>query len=421
MQQLPAFDSYKREKISADALQIMLDFAAGDKNLELHQLPVDWQQVYEGICRNGLVGLTYNFLQSYSGQAYPPNEFREAVRSTYYISAVRMTMMHRSMLIVMRTLNEAGLDYLIVKGPAVAFRFYEVPASRVFNDLDIVIHERDWENIHKILLEAGFEQDENLPKPPPKVVPQAVLYETKYYHQTLGLRVEVHYDDILNAGLASCDVEGFWQRSQLLTVQGVAFKVLCVEDQLIHLCAHAHYHGFVRLNWFSDIALILRSRKDTLDWELIQKVVAVEEIQVPMYYSLYFLQQLMGVSLPEEILEKWQPGRICRWLHEYYMPEAQVLSMCPMPMFAYSFYFLPLYRRLIPDLLIMGRKKDKIHYLVHLIIPPSDWLEYYYHLKSKRWIFLHYLLHPIRLLLIYIRETWQALTNRKEYFQLEIE
>ena len=62
-------------------------------------------------------------------------------------------------------------------------------------------------------------------------------------------------------------MEGFWQRAIRVDVKGVLVKVLSLEDQLIHLCAHAHYHGYTQPNCFSDIAFIVRDHAAQLDWE----------------------------------------------------------------------------------------------------------------------------------------------------------
>jgi hypothetical protein len=312
---------------------------------------------------------------------------------------------------VLAQLAESGVDHLVVKGPALAFTAYPDPNSRAFNDLDLVVRERDWPAIHRLLEGLGFIPEEDLPQPPPKFAPQAILYELKYWHKDTGLLVEVHYDDLLNAGLAARDIEGFWQRARQVDVEGVPVKALSLEDQLIHLCVHAHYHGYTRLNWFSDIAFIVRDHAAELDWRQLIETVRVEEAHVGVYYTLRFLERLLDIGVPGDVLDALRPDSLRRWFHERYMPEDKVLSLQPMWRPDFSFYFTPFLKRLLPDLLVMGRRSEKIRCLLHLLAPPRDWLIYYYSLDPSTKIWPHYFLHPLKLAFHLGEELLGALSN----------
>jgi hypothetical protein len=405
MMQIWEMNSHERVPISDATRTLLCDFAAGDVKRPLHRLDADWEEVFQGVCRNGLLGLTHRYLKKWEPQDDPPPEFRQRVQHAYRTSAIHMALMYRNIGKVLAQLAESGGDCIVVKGPALAHTVYPDPALRAFNDLDLVVRERDWAAVHRLLVGMGFRQEEDLPQPPPKLVPQAVLYESKYRHlENRWFLVEVHYDDLLNAGLASRDVEGFWQRAIQVDIEGVPVKALSLEDQLIHLCAHAHYHGYGRLNCFSDIAFIVRDHAAQLDWERLLQTVRIEEAQVGVYYSLHFLDQLLGVSVPEDVLTALQPDRFRRWWHEHYLPEEKVLSLQPMWRPDFSFYFIPLLKRLLPDLLVMGRRGDKLRYLLRLLLPPWAWLQHYYGLDDTKKVAMHYLLHPLKLMVHYLAE-----------------
>jgi hypothetical protein len=177
----------------------------------------------------------------------------------------------------------------------------------------------------------------------------------------------------------------------------VPVKTLSLEDQLIHLCTHAHYHGYTRLNCFSDMAFIVRDRAAALDWGQLIETVRIEEAQVGVYYSLRFLDQLLGISVPGDVIAALRPDGFRRWFHERYLPEEKVLSLQPMWRPDFSFYFTPFLKRLLPDMLVMGRRSEKLRYLLRLLAPPRDWLAYYYSLDESQPVWVHYLLHPLKL------------------------
>ena len=268
---IPSFDSYKRMPISPAALTLLCDFAAGDPARPLHRVEVDWEEVFHGVCRNGLIGLTYNYLDRNPSDDYPPAEFRTAIKKTYEISALRMALMYRNVTNILKVLNQSGIPYMVVKGPAIGTTVYPEPYLRAFNDLDILVRESDWSAMDQAAGSKWFyTRDLGSPDPPPRLIPQDVKQENRYINEQMNLVIEVHYDDILNAGLATRDVEGFWNRSIPIEIFGVPCKTLSLEDQLVHLCAHLHHHGYSRLIWFSDLVLILRKSADQIDW---QKVV----------------------------------------------------------------------------------------------------------------------------------------------------
>lgn len=415
--QIPAFDSYKRTEISPTALAVLVDIAAADPSRPLHAADVNWDEVLVGLGRHALIGLAFHYLACNPGSIVP-SAFRDAVKKAHSLAALRMAIIHRNLFQLLEQLNASGLDYLVVKGPAVAFAVYPDPSLRVFNDLDLVVRECDWQRAHALLTGLGFQQEEDLPAPPSKLHPKMVCYETTYIHSASGFKVEIHYDDLLNAGLAARDVEGFWQRANWMEARGVSFKVLSAEDQLMHLCAHAHYHSYTRLNWFSDLALLLRG-PNLVQWDRLLEVVRAEDAAVPVYYSLYFLQQLLGVPVPADVLQILRPPVLIGWLHERYMPAEKILSMQPMHRYDFSFYFIPFFQRLLPTLLVMGRRRENLAALARLVFPPRDWLCAYYDIKKPAAVPLNYLIHPPRLLLVYLREAFRVFSYwlRGEHYE----
>jgi hypothetical protein len=296
-------------------------------------------------------------------------------------------------------LAESGLEYMVLKGPALAHLVYPEPLLRAYSDLDLIVRERDWGAMHQFLLGVGFRAERDLPRPLPKVIPQDRIEHLRYWHREEGWLVEVHYDDFLHAGLASRDVEGYWQRAIQLSVCGVPVAVLSIEDQLVCLCAHLHAHKYERLSWLSDIAFIVRDHGSQLDWSRVLETVRIEEAQVGVYYTLCFLEQLLGVPVPEAVLLALRPDPFRCFMHERLMPEDKVLSLQPVPEFSFSFAFRPFFRRTLPDLLVMGRRLEKLYYLFRLfVLPPRNWLMHHYSLGSSSNILAYYVLHPLRFL-----------------------
>ena len=399
----------ERGSLSTGLRRFLCEIAAGDLRQPLTETPLDWTVVIQELRRHALLGLAYYRFQNGPNREYPPLAFKQLVKEALAVASIQMKLKVHSALRVFRELADAGVDFLLIKGLAVGHTVYPKPGLRLFGDVDIVARERDWTIIHQVLLNNGFVSQEGWPSPPPKLFEQNVVQELQYWNADEQLLVEVHFEDILYAGLVTRDAEGFWLRARTLDLQGVSVRVMSAEDQLVHLCAHLHYDGVKRLNWFSDIAFIVRDHADELDWQMVLEIVRREEAQVPVYYALSYVGHALGVWPPEDVLAALRPDFFRRWWHERFVPEEKILSFELIPHPFFSFYFLPLFRRMIPDLLVMGRRGEKLLALLNLFAPPPAWLRHYYHLQATDDVIVHYLLHPLKLTYHYLIDVKMAL------------
>lgn len=390
--------SFERETISEPTRQLLCDFAAGDPSRPLTSADVDWEEVFQAVCRNGLVGLVHTYLRAHPGTAYPPQAFRRRIAWAQLVAGGTLARGREGIKLVLSRLAEAGIECLVLKGPALAQLVYPDPSARWYGDLDVHVREADLPAVHRVLREAGLVVvDGGDEQGPPRLIPQAPGAEWHYWAADSQLMVELHGDDLLHSGLVPRNYDGLWKRAIDVEVYGVRVKALSLEDQIATLAAHVHYHGYTRLNWLSDIAFIVRDHGAKVDWQRLIEIVRFEEVQVPVYYTLRLLDRLLGVRAPEAVLHAIEPDAFRRRLHEHFMPEDGLASLEPMPRPDFSFYFLPLFQRLLPDLLVMGRRREKLYFLARVFVPTPAWLRHYYGLRDDAALADHYALHPLKL------------------------
>ena len=404
------FDSFQREPMSSAVRAWLCLIASGDLARPWPNVEPGWDELFQAVCRNGLVGLARRQLAAAARTGVsPPASFGRAIEQADAINRLRLAVMYRRIERVLGALADEGVSCILLKGPALAYTVYPDPMLRSFTDLDVLVRHGDWAAVHRCMQQLGFTPERNAASPPPPVLRRTAVHEFKYVHEAQDFGVDVHYDDILNTGLTPRDVEGFWQRAVTACIRGLPVRVLSPEDQLIQLCAHVHFHGYTRLNWLADVAFIVRGSPRPLAWDRVVETVRTEEAQVPVYYTLRLVERLLDVPAPAAVLEATRPDRLRRWWHERYLPERRLLSLEPMPRPDFSFYFRPLFKRLLPDLLVMGRRRDKLAYLARLAVPPAPWLRYYYGLRDDQGLLRHYLLHPVKLFGQYLRSVLGSL------------
>ncbi len=392
--------------IDAETRQLICYLAALDAQRPFPDVAINWETARAALEKHGLVNIAHAFIDRL------PHEFQQQIAEEHRVSLFYNRLMHRRTAATLAALNAAKIDHMVVKGPVLAFMIYPDPTLRPYKDLDIVVREQDWGRVHQQLIKMGFDPLGTQPQPPPKLIPQQVAYESEYRHPETRLLVEVHYDDILNAGLKSRDVAGFWQRSVECEIGGVTARTMALSDQLLHLCAHAHHHAYAEMKWLTDIGLILSVQAADLDWDQFIRTTWVEEAQVSAYYSLLLVGKMLDIHAPAWVMDAIQPDAFRRFWHEQYLPTLQIMSLQPMPTTLLSFYFLPLLTRMLPNLLVMGRRPEKLYYLLRLLTPPPAWLRHYYDLAPKESLLVHYLLHPAKLFYHYAAEIWNHLFRR---------
>lgn len=200
-------DSHDCVPLAASTRALLCHFAAGDIARPLPGGEADWEAVFQGLCRHGLLGLAQRYLAHREPLVGPPEAFRRAVREACYLSVAQMALLYRNIATVLTHLAASGIEYLVLKGPALAHSVYPQPALRTFTDLDLMVRGRDLPAMHQLLLEQGFALDSDPSLLRAKRALQATIHEVSYWHDTLRLSVEVHYDDLLNTGLPSRDVQ----------------------------------------------------------------------------------------------------------------------------------------------------------------------------------------------------------------------
>src|SRR6266545_7909797 len=116
------WDNYERVSLSESARVLLCDLAAGDLARPLSELCPDWEEVFQGVCRNGLLGLTYRYMTRGASRGALPEEFRRSVQRSHVLRVIDMRLMYRSISTVLASLAGAQVDCILLKGPALAYQ-----------------------------------------------------------------------------------------------------------------------------------------------------------------------------------------------------------------------------------------------------------------------------------------------------------
>ncbi len=180
------------------------------------------------------------FLQSGAGallwkqmrqQGHKYNECHQA----YRLHAMQAVIHEANIVRLVQRLNDAGIDFLLVKGWAVA-RLYPEPGLRPYGDIDIAVSPDQWQDAANLLLHSEG------------------VFGPVDLHQAIPDLPDRSWPDL-------------WRHRQLVAIGSTSFAIPSPEDQLRHHTLHFLRHGAWRPLWACDIAALLASNSDDFDWD----------------------------------------------------------------------------------------------------------------------------------------------------------
>ena len=279
---------------------------------------------------------------------------------------------------VLSALARHDVRPVVLKGIALATALYPDPWLRPYGDLDLLVSESRWPGVLAAMREIGASGDGHAGELPPRLTDTDALDHHFAYQTAGGLRVECAFDP-LQLGLRMSDHEGFRTRAVPLPLpQAPDSFAPSPEDDLVMLLIHLNRHGFARLVWFVDIALLLAAHPE-LDWDLIGGVVRREGIRTPVANSLERVARTLGFE-PPSAAGALAAGRFSSAVWRSYWPERETLGAglhegplvfrksrgdVPLPRFA---------SWTAANLLLTGRAPDKGEYLLRKLVPRKAFL-----------------------------------------------
>ncbi len=223
---------------------------------------------------------------------------RAALKGTADAFAMEaLLLIPRAVELAVSPLTAAALEPVVFKGPAVAAR-YPRPGLRPMEDIDVLLPRTDHARALSALAAAGW-----------TVVRAAEgeQYDTVLTHPEVPtLFLELHFGlEAASQRVTALDPVTLWARRQPAVVAGTPAFVLPRNEELVVLAAHAGkpHHGFVRLVWIADIAMIVRAAErdgNPIDWQRV-RVVAGSTNCVTVVGAALAMARRAGVDAPTDL------------------------------------------------------------------------------------------------------------------------
>ena len=203
-------------------------------------------------------------------------------------------------------MQEAGIDFLFLKGASLAEIYRERRSVRPMADLDILIHPEDVVRTVELLRQRGC------------TTPTTVSLETladliRFRHEltmttATGGQVDIHWHLVSDARHPEVQ-EQFWSDAIPCRLGRISAKSLDRTDQMLHACLHgAVWNEVSPVRWLADCVMLMRAG---IDWNRLERQARQLEHVQPVRDTILYLNTL-EVGLPAAVAAHWQRVKITR-------------------------------------------------------------------------------------------------------------
>ena len=211
-----------------------------------------------------------------------------------------------------RILGTAGVPFLSVKGPLLAQSLYGGLGGRHAGDLDLFIRPDQLAAVDQALRGAGCRRS----MPDFELTPRQwreflrLKHEFEYFNDTTGVRIEVEWR---LAGLSELTFADEQARGESTILGGEKILRLPQETEFLYLFTHGAGHGWFRLFWLVDVALLLQ-RQPHVDWPRLMKAARQHGVETAVWQGTRLAEVLLGVPLPAALRVPAARETSVRWL-----------------------------------------------------------------------------------------------------------
>jgi len=230
-----------------------------------------------------------------------PPIVRDILSQRYRHGVIRHMLLSLELQRLGRLLDDAGLPWLVAKGPVVTETLYPRPDLRSYADLDLLVARPQFPMALAIIERAGG-----------RLIEQDWREVLRLFKAELNLRfdsgalVDLHwsllYDEQLRHQFRWHDAELLERRRYVDLGQGLMAPTLDPTDTLIHLAVHACLAGGHRLGWLRDIQL--GAGADGVQWPQLLERARRFGVSLPVGVMLRRVRKTLGGATWTSAIER---------------------------------------------------------------------------------------------------------------------
>ena len=372
---------------------------------------MSWPDLVADSVRHGTATLLAQQFQQLAALPGVPQDVLNCLDRIYIANGKRNDLLFAETGRLIRALDAAGIKSLVLKGVALALTVYPEHALRNFADIDLLVKEEEFERAGNLMTKMGFERLGGEPHARQQEVGyqrdcgQDILTETlagefdpRITPELLEgcrslIKVEIHRSVLREPDrfTREADMEPFWDGARSAALpDGTAFWYPSDESMLVHLCDHAAGHGFRRLLFPVDVAILLHVRGEAIDWGRAGALATHCGASGSVRRMLVFLRDQFEDTSLTDVITGWLPAEQCSGEYVDVRPEDvfRAAQMDDRDM---------VYAQVFAELRDFRRWRGFLHSLRHALLPPPEVVRANHKIEDRAALARFYACRPFNL------------------------
>lgn len=267
---------------------------------ELAAGPIDWDFLLSEAAANSITPLLGRQLPA-ATDALSPGHL-ERLKDLTRANAMRCLVLTAELIKIVDLFRSQQIQVIPYKGPVLAAQAYGDVSLREFEDLDIILRQRDMAKANKIITSLGYRA--RFPwvfsaGAPASVVPG----EYNYRDAARAITIELHTEMTLRHFPVAPDLDDLARRLTPVSLSGHEVWTFGPEDTLSLLCIHGSKDFWERISWVADIAELMQSQS-RLDWDLVFRRAESLRARRMLHLGLALAAGLLNAPLPDEVISR---------------------------------------------------------------------------------------------------------------------
>ena len=259
--------------------------------------PIDWELLLREAAEHSVAPLLSRHLSVFAADLIDPAQL-EQLSQLARAHAMRSLVFTAELVSIMGRFDAAGIEAIPYKGPVLAVQAFGDVALREFEDLDIVLRQRDVPIANEVMASLGYRA--KFPALAAVDGASVVPAEYMYLDEPRRMMVELHTERTLRHFPVAPNLDDLTSRLVAISVAGHDLFTFGPEDTFILLCIHGSKHFWERLSWIADIAAFIDAHPD-LDWAQILRRAELWRANRIVTISLALALRFFGSPLPADV------------------------------------------------------------------------------------------------------------------------
>ena len=272
------------------------------KNFDFERCP----DIFEYLIANSLEGIFHHIMRNRIDK-----ELREKLEKRISFLIMRDTIQRKFLKEISMKMKRKKVRFLILKGPTIADELYP-PLTRFYEDIDILVHEDDYNSARECILKSGFV---------PYVGRDGFVFTPAFKEEILVhkdmdyLQVDLHRS-LFSKYRFNMDFEEIWASSMEFEIDGVILRKMEPQKEFSYLLLHSAAH-FYKLRGINILDISLHYRKFNHNLNEVLEEMKRGENHYAGYYMLKFLIKNGFIIADEREIEGVKPPLLSRMLMNF--------------------------------------------------------------------------------------------------------